>query len=179
MELVKRDKIIQTLEDQLGQSRKQHEADQATIQSQHKQLQQSQDALENANRQQKLMQTEFDSQLASTIIESKRLERELHVSQENQKTIEVKLQSMKDLEEKLKQAEDQVDALKGEMNHLQRKSESQTRDLKKTMKENAHTLLEFEKALARKSGECNVSFMLPLTSRQQIYLPHFPFRRHI
>jgi CRISPR/Cas system CSM-associated protein Csm4 (group 5 of RAMP superfamily) len=44
-----------------------------------------------------------------------------------------------------------------EINHLQKKSESQTRDLKKTMKDNAQALAEFEKALIRKSEECNVS----------------------
>jgi hypothetical protein len=42
------------------------------------------------------------------------------------------------------------------MNHLQRKSESQARDLKRVMKENAATIAEFEKALVRKSDECNV-----------------------
>jgi hypothetical protein len=44
-----------------------------------------------------------------------------------------------------------------EINHHIKKSESQTRDLKKTMKENAAALAEFEKALIRKSEECNVS----------------------
>lgn len=46
-----------------------------------------------------------------------------------------------------------------QINHLIRKSESQTRDLKKTMNENAQALAEFEKALIRKSEECNVSNM--------------------
>jgi hypothetical protein len=40
---------------------------------------------------------------------------------------------------------------------MQRKSESQTKDLQKVMKESASTLAEFEKALIRKSEECNVS----------------------
>ncbi len=44
-----------------------------------------------------------------------------------------------------------------EINHIQKKSESQTKDMKKMMKDNAQTLLEFERALARKSGECSVS----------------------
>ncbi len=39
---------------------------------------------------------------------------------------------------------------------MQKKSESQTKDMKKMMKDNAQSLTEFEKALARKSGECNV-----------------------
>jgi hypothetical protein len=45
----------------------------------------------------------------------------------------------------------------GELNHLQRKSESQTRDMKKNLKDSAMALAEFEKALIRKSEECNVS----------------------
>jgi hypothetical protein len=36
--------------------------------------------------------------------------------------------------------------------------------MKKMMKENAQTLLEFERALARKSGECNVRFSSSSTS---------------
>lgn len=44
-----------------------------------------------------------------------------------------------------------------EINHLQRKSDSQSRDLKKLMTDNAATIAEFEKALVRKSEECNVS----------------------
>jgi hypothetical protein len=44
----------------------------------------------------------------------------------------------------------------GEINHLQQKSESQSRDLKKHMKDSAAALTEFEKALVRKSEECNV-----------------------
>jgi hypothetical protein len=39
---------------------------------------------------------------------------------------------------------------------LQQKSESQSRDLKKHMKDSAAALTEFEKALVRKSEECNV-----------------------
>ena len=45
----------------------------------------------------------------------------------------------------------------GELNSLQRKSDSQGRDLKKVMRDNAAALSEFEKALVRKSEECNVS----------------------
>ena len=45
----------------------------------------------------------------------------------------------------------------GEIKHLQRKSESQTNELKKSLRENAAALAEFEKALVRKSEECNVS----------------------
>lgn len=45
----------------------------------------------------------------------------------------------------------------GEINHLQQKSESLSRDLKKHMKDSSAALSEFEKALVRKSEECNVS----------------------
>ena len=45
----------------------------------------------------------------------------------------------------------------GEIKHLQRKSESQTQELRKSLRENAAALAEFEKALVRKSEECNVS----------------------
>ena len=48
----------------------------------------------------------------------------------------------------------------GEINHLQQKSESLSRDLKKHMKDSASALTEFEKALVRKSEECNVSDFL-------------------
>ncbi len=54
-----------------------------------------------------------------------------------------------------------------EINHIQKKSESQTKDMKKMMKDNAQTLLEFERALARKSGECNVSH--PLWLNDQLF----------
>jgi len=58
----------------------------------------------------------------------------------------------------------------GEIKHLQRKSESQTNELKKTMKENAAALAELERALVRKSEECNVSDVLfKISSNQLIY----------
>lgn len=48
----------------------------------------------------------------------------------------------------------------GEINHLKQKSESQARDLQKHIKDSAAALTEFEKALVRKSEECNVSTFL-------------------
>lgn len=41
---------------------------------------------------------------------------------------------------------------------MKQKSESQARDLQKHIKDSASALTEFEKALVRKSEECNVSY---------------------
>lgn len=38
--------------------------------------------------------------------------------------------------------------------------------MKKMMRDNAQTLLEFERALARKSGECNVRYTYFLMQRR-------------
>jgi phage-related tail protein len=73
------------------------------------------------------------------------------------KSKELEIQEYKKFEEMYKEALSKNDRLSAEINHLIKKSESQTRDLKKTMKENAEALSEFEKALIRKSGECDVS----------------------
>lgn len=50
--------------------------------------------------------------------------------------------------------------LTGEINHWKQKSESQARDLQKHIKDSAAALTEFEKALVRKSEECNVSYAI-------------------
>ena len=42
------------------------------------------------------------------------------------------------------------------MNHLQQKADSLSRDLKKYMKDSAVSLAEFERALVRKTEECDV-----------------------
>ena len=61
--------------------------------------------------------------------------------------------------EAIASTEDKMSALAAEAMHHQRTVESQAKDMKKMMRENSNTLLEFEKALARKSGECNVRVM--------------------
>lgn len=61
------------------------------------------------------------------------------------------------LQTALQESEANNAKLAGEINHLQQKADSVSRDLKKVMRDDAMTLSEFEKALVRKSEECNVS----------------------
>jgi hypothetical protein len=61
-----------------------------------------------------------------------------------------------------------IDKLSGEINHLHKRAESQGRDLKRIMKENAATLSEFEKALIRKSGECDDLGFKMLALKEQV-----------
>jgi chromosome segregation ATPase len=70
------------------------------------------------------------------------------------------LASMPELERSREQADVEINRLQGEINHLNQKAESQARDLKKALKESAVIISEFEKALIRKSEECNVSSSL-------------------
>jgi DNA-binding ferritin-like protein (Dps family) len=44
----------------------------------------------------------------------------------------------------------------GEINHLMKRAESQGKDLKKVLLDNGNAIAQFEKALIRKSGECDV-----------------------
>eukprot|EP01035_Chromulina_nebulosa_P021107 gene21107-27349_t len=71
----------------------------------------------------------------------------------NELNNEIELLSHKAVE--LEQAETKNQKLQGEINHLHQKNESQLKDSKKTLKENSFIIAEYEKALARKSDECN------------------------
>lgn len=104
----------------------------------------------------------LEQQIASSVLENKRLER--HVMQLDDKIAQqtTELQRITSLETSLQEAQRKNDTLNAEMNHLQKKSESQARDLKRILKDNAQSLSEFEKALIRKSGECDVgSYVTP------------------
>lgn len=96
-------------------------------------------------------------QLSSAVMDTKRLEREILSLTERNRDLEAQLTRTKKLETDLAAAEARGDKLAGEVNHAQSKAESLGRDLKKVMRENAQSLSEFEKALIRKSEECNVS----------------------
>lgn len=65
---------------------------------------------------------------------------------------------------------------------MQQKSESLSRDLKKHMKDSASALTEFEKALVRKSEECNVSKSVQepwtIESEQLLLLQELYLRLH-
>lgn len=101
-----------------------------------------------------------EQQLSSAMIDNKRLEREVLQRQETITRQEEALRHVKALEGQLMDAKKHNDGLQAEINHLQKKSESLSKDLKRVMKENAQSLSEFEKALIRKSGECDVSVAL-------------------
>lgn len=98
-----------------------------------------------------------EQQLSSAMIDNKRLEREVMQQQETITRQEEALQHVKTLEGQLMESKKQNDGLQAEINHLQKKCDSLSKDLKRVMKENAQSLSEFEKALIRKSGECDVS----------------------
>jgi hypothetical protein len=100
-------------------------------------------------------------------------DREMAELQSRVNAMELSVVASQKLEEQLTLAEDKSNNLTGkgvatksflvlifwcpaEINQMQRKVESQTKDMKKMMRENSQTLIEFERALARKSGECNV-----------------------
>ena len=53
---------------------------------------------------------------------------------------------------------DQIDKLQGDINRLNRLTESQSRDLKKVLKDNAFKVSELEKALFNKTDECEVCY---------------------
>lgn len=99
----------------------------------------------------------LETQLSSSMTEIKRRERDLLTLQEEVAVLQAKVAEVDSLKEAVAAAENRNEQLAAEMNALQRKAESQARDLKKSMKENAAALAEFEKALIRKSDECNVS----------------------
>lgn len=97
----------------------------------------------------------MDQQLAEALLENRRLERELVGLQEVAVSHKAALAEGQRLEGALRRAEAKADQLAAEVNSLQKKAESQGRDLRRTMKENAAAMAEFEKALVRKSEECN------------------------
>lgn len=106
--------------------------------------------------QQQITIDQLEQQMGNSAIEMKRLEREVSIQQELYKRKEQEMADLVNYPKLLTNANDRYDILQGEYNHLLKKLDSQTKDMKRVMKENASTCLEFEKALARKSGECNV-----------------------
>ncbi|KAJ1443511.1 hypothetical protein B484DRAFT_292353 [Ochromonadaceae sp. CCMP2298] len=103
----------------------------------------------------------LEQELAATLISSKRFERELEEER-------VKTAQMERIQKELAEALGEIDKLNGQINHMQRKSESQTKDLQKVMKESASTLAEFEKALIRKSEECNELYLKLSILQEQV-----------
>ncbi len=61
-------------------------------------------------------------------------------------------------EEEAKKAKVMTEKATAQMNHERKKAEGASKELKKVMKENALTLQEFERALQRKSEECNLLY---------------------
>jgi seryl-tRNA synthetase len=69
--------------------------------------------------------------------------------------LELKLKGVSELEKEAKAAKETASRLEGEINNQKKKSESQTQELMKVMKDSSQSLAEFERALIRKSEECN------------------------
>eukprot|EP01038_Epipyxis_sp_PR26KG_P008432 gene8432-11408_t len=97
----------------------------------------------------------LEEQLSEGILINKRQEREISSLKDIINNQEEKLEETKKIIIELKESEAKSDRLAGEVNHLQKKADSLSRDLKKVMKDDAMTIAEFEKALIRKSEECN------------------------
>jgi len=94
----------------------------------------------------------LEQQLTVAITENKRFEREISslrlvVIENQQLKVDIRL------------IQDEKDKLSGELNHLQQKTDSLGKDLKKYMRDNAISVAEFEKALIRKTEECDVSYL--------------------
>ena len=106
----------------------------------------------SSEREKKHLQTVLliEQQLTIATTENKKFEREL-VSL--QSTI-VENQQMK---AEIRMIQGEKDRLSGELNHLQQRADSLGRDLKKYMRDSAVSVAEFEKALIRKTEECDVS----------------------
>eukprot|EP01039_Chlorochromonas_danica_P006982 gene6982-7724_t len=128
------------------------------------QKQVDQNGVETANLRSQLESQTKSHEEATSLLEEKLIEasREMERLQDEKKELKAlvdsqqeKLLNTKKLEEQLLESEEKADQLAAEMNHLLRKSESQSRDMKKMMIDNAATMSEFEKALVRKSEECN------------------------
>ncbi len=115
-------------------------------------------------RQQATLAAQLELQLAEALLGVKRLELDKAALEQEAATQLELLEEARKAETRLKETEARAEQLAAEMNHLSRKSESQGRDLKRVMKDNAAALSEFEKALVRKSEECNVSRILPRNS---------------
>jgi len=92
----------------------------------------------------------IEEQLTSAITENKKFERELTSLQ----STVVENQQMK---ADIRLIQGEKDKLSGELNHLQQRADSLGRDLKKYMRDSAVSVAEFEKALIRKTEECDVS----------------------
>lgn len=75
-------------------------------------------------------------------------------------TLNQRIVDLHKFEQHAKDSEMKSEKLTAEMNHLQKKADSLSKDLKKVLKDNAETVSEFEKALIRKSGECDVRTFL-------------------
>lgn len=99
----------------------------------------------------------LEQQLSDFMLENKRQEREILQQKETINKQTQELQKVKSLEMQLKEAHEERDSIQAELNHLQKKNDSIAKDLKRVIKENAQSISEFEKALIRKSGECDVS----------------------
>jgi len=118
------------------------------IEFQTKQIEEAQLKLNQQEQTYKSTISNLEVDLAESMVVNKRQAREI----EEQK---VQIAEVVELKEQLAESWRERDKLNGQINHLQKKSESQTRDLKRSMRENATALAEFEKALVRKSEECN------------------------
>lgn len=92
----------------------------------------------------------IEEQLTLAITENKKFERELTSLQ----STVVENQQMK---ADIRLIQGEKDKLSGELNHLQQRADSLGRDLKKYMRDSAVSVAEFEKALIRKTEECDVS----------------------
>ena len=139
-------------------------------------LQEEYKTLQEQHKSQLTQQTnlinQLEIQLTDSLTATKRLERELSLQQDQLQLKEEECKSFRMYPDLLSAANSKYDVLQGEYNHVLKKLDSQTKEMKKSMKENASTLLEFEKALARKSGECNVSNNMLLFTTVYIYCIH-------
>jgi len=97
----------------------------------------------------------LESQVSQKTIENKKQDIDILQLREQLKGKDNEIIEMSKYQTMYKEELSKNDQLSAQINHLIKKSESQTRDLKKTMADNAVALAEFEKALIRKSEECN------------------------
>ena len=149
---------IEELENDAIQKAQERES---TVQRHQEQLQESLTTIESLESRlvaQTSLVTSLQSQLKS--MESKYLESQSLITKLESENIQSK--NDKALVDKYDQmateAQEEVNRLRGELNHLQHKTDSQARDLKKALKDSSVVLAEFDKALVRKSYECNVCY---------------------
>jgi len=110
---------------------------------------------------------QLEGQLFSTLSLKMKQEGELSMLKEKLNAAELAASEVDKARSELAEARLSSERAAAQVNHEKKKSEGASKELKRVMKENAATMAAFEKALIRKSEECNLLYEKLQAAEQQ------------